>query len=333
MDRRIAEELEVRGVIIRGRFELRPLGGGERWRGPADEDDSPCDTPASRHRSPVHRPELHTAPCSGAVSDQRSDDDHEADPDTGLPEEEGIDDETQGTDPLQSQQQSSPYASTGSPARKYPTRERATPNYASQMCQIAYPQRYRQYHKWQPRPARVAPTRAKRTTVRHCDRTSPETSLPDNSIDNLGGPGGALEFASTHRTSPHTPVGIGFGLATPQTRPRLSPGWESTTASQIGEPYTDMDVDIVQPVYRDSIVEAYNNSELPQQTNLTDTRITSSPLVRCETESADIRGVQGVQGRRIVGMEVRSLEGGRLKFRKVTGPIIDWKAKDLGDRV
>jgi hypothetical protein len=94
-----------------------------------------------------------------------------------------------------------------------------------------------------------------------------------------------------------------------------------------------MDVDEVPPVWKDSIVEAYNNAELPQQTNLVDTRITSSPLVRCETESADIRGVHGVQGRRIVGMEVRSIEGGRLKFRKVAGRIIDWQAKDLEDRV
>lgn len=73
------------------------------------------------------------------------------------------------------------------------------------------------------------------------------------------------------------------------------------------------DDDDVEPIWHDSVVIVYDETELPRRTNLELSKIMSSPLVNCDTKNVEMTDVVGVRNRRISNMEVRGINDGRVK--------------------
>ena len=144
----------------------------------------------------------------------------------------------------------------------------------------------------------------------------------------------SLEEGPTRETTPdeeqlRTPTQIERGILTPDTWKRRRHRWQETTVSQIGVPYSGMDDESVDPVWEDSIIDVYDESELPQRTNVELSKITSSRLFNCETENVHMVDVVGVYNRRLINMEVRGIDDARVLWRRIEGKAVDWNSMKL----
>lgn len=304
-------------VLLRGRVQINQLAGEKRKRPQDDEDGNEDDVELQQDQA-----------LSEAANDRVM---------TDLPETAGHGDSNHGNDMIE--ESTSPSVDFESETISPETRQRAPLirsyhfrelewlegfSFAEQMDRTAYRHGYRQYHDWQPRPARAS-------TPRKQIKGIPKVAIRDSG-DEEAVPGTDAPYMDEYEElteqeqlhHPQTPVSKQFGLATPQTERRWSPGWLETTPSQLGVPLPNAIGPDVLPVWRDSIIEAYDDDDLPRRTNINLSKITSSPMVECETNNVRLKNVDGLRARLLRDIEAEGLAGRRIKYRRLDGPALDW---------
>lgn len=200
--------------------------------------------------------------------------------------------------------------------------------YTSQLDPYSRKGKYAKYPDWQQRPARVSKPRKKSAPPASSnnpeDEDTPMTGkhdqpeLNDEALDSID----TTAAPMAQQSPPATPVNLPYGMPTPDTRPKVSPDWHMTTVSQIGEPYHEAEDDWNQH-WTNAYVGAVDSGELPRGSEIDRSRLTSSPAVRSQIHRSDLKDVAGIHERKIVGLKVRTDNGGKLKFKKLKEDF-DW---------